>query len=49
MDKKYFKGKIKVYSNYANCTMSGLIHNLYDYHGKISPIDIEESEQKMKQ
>ena len=27
----------------------GLIHHLYDDHGAVSPMNIEESDQKMKQ
>ena len=49
MDEKYFKDQHQVNINYANWILSGLIQNLYDDHGKISPMAIEESEQKMKQ
>ena len=49
LDKKYFKGHRKAYINYANLTLAGLIQNLYNDHGTISPMDIEESEQNMKQ
>ena len=35
--------------NYVNRTLAGLIQNLYDDHWIISPMDIEESEKKMKQ
>ena len=35
--------------NYAKHTLVGLIQNLYDDHGTISPMDIEEREHKMKQ
>ena len=49
LDKKCFKGHRKAYINYANLTLVGLIQNLYDDHGTISPMDIEESEQNMKQ
>ena len=45
----YFKGQRQAYINYANRTLVVLIQNLYDDHGTISPMDIEESEQKMKQ
>ena len=37
------------YKNYAKHTLVGLIQNLYDDHGTISPMYIEESEQKIKQ
>ena len=47
LDEKHFKGQRKAYINYANCTCVGLIHNLCDDHGTISPMDIEEREQKM--
>ena len=49
LDKKYFKGERQEYINFSNCTLAGLIQNLYDDHGIISPMDIEESDQKMKQ
>ena len=42
-------GQRQAYINYANCTLAGLIQHLYDDHGTISPMDIEESEQKMNQ
>ena len=45
----YFKGKRHAYINYANHILAGLIQNLYDDHGTISPMDIEEIDQKMKQ
>ena len=35
--------------NYSNRTIAVLIQYLYDDHGTISPMDIEESKQKMKQ
>ena len=44
LDGKYFKGQRQAYINYANSTLTGLIHNLYDAHGTILPMDIEESE-----
>ena len=44
LDGKYFKGQRQAYINYANRTLTGLIHNLYDAHGTIMPMDIEESE-----
>ena len=44
LDEKYFNGKRQAYINYAGRTMSGIIHNLYGDHGKISPMEIEESE-----
>ena len=49
IDKIYFKGKHQAYINYSNRTVAGLIQHLYNDHGTISPMDIEESEQKMKQ
>ena len=49
LEEKYFKGQSQAYINYANCTLAGLIQHLYDDHGTISPMDIDESEQKMKQ
>ena len=49
LDEKYFKGKQQAYINYANRTLAVLIQHLYDDHGTISPMEIQESEQKMKQ
>ena len=49
LEEKYFKAKRQAYINYANRTLVGLIQHLYDDHGTISPINIEESDQKMKQ
>ena len=49
LDEKYFKGQRQSYINYPNRTMTGIVQNLYDDHGGISPMDIEESEQKMNQ
>ena len=49
LEEKYFKVQRQAYINYANRTLVRLIQHLYDYHGTISPMDIEESEQKMKQ
>ena len=49
LEEKYFKGKIQAYINYSNRTLAVLIQHLYDDHGTISPMDIEESEQKIKQ
>ena len=49
LNEKYFKGNQKVYINYNNQTLPEIIQHLYDNHGTISPMDIEESEQKMKQ
>ena len=48
-EEKYFKGQRQAYINYANRTLGVLIQHLYDDHGTISPMYIEESEQKMKQ
>ena len=49
LEGKYLKAQRQVYINYTNHTIAGLIQHLYDDHGAISPMDIEESEQKMKQ
>ena len=49
LEEKYFKGQLQAYINYANRTIGVLIQHLYDDHGTISPVEIEESEQKMKQ
>ena len=49
LEEKYFKGKLQAYINYDNRTIAVLIQHLYDDHGTISPMDIEESEQKIKQ
>ena len=49
LEKKYFKGQHQAYINYTNWTLAGLIQYLYDDHGTISPMGIEESEHKMKQ
>ena len=49
LEKKYFKVQCKAYIKYANRTLAVLIQHLYDDHGTSSPMDIEESEQKMKQ
>ena len=49
LKEKYFKGQRQAYKNYANCTLAGLIQYLYDDHGTISPMNIDESEQKMMQ
>ena len=49
LEEKYCKGKRQAYIKYANCALAVLIQHLYDGHGTISPTDMEESEQKMKQ
>ena len=49
LDEKYFKGKRQACINYANRILVVLIQHLYDDHGTISPMDIEESNQKTKQ
>ena len=41
-------GQSQVYINYANRKLAGIMQNLYDYHETISPMCIEESEQKIK-
>ena len=43
LEEKYFKGKRQAYLNYANRTLVVLIQHLYDDHGTISPIDMEDS------
>ena len=47
LEENYFKGQHQDYINYANRTLAVLIQHLYDDHGTISPIEIEDSEQKM--
>ena len=49
LEKKYFKGQQQSYINYANHTLAGLIQHLHEDHGTISPMDIEESDQNMKE
>ena len=49
LEEKYFKGQRQAYINYAKHTLAVLIQHLYDDHWTISPMDIEESEQKIKQ
>ena len=49
LEEKYFKGQRQDWINYANLTLTVFKHHLYDDHGTISPMEIEESEQKMKQ
>ena len=49
LEENYFKGQCQAYINYAKHTLAVLIHHLYDDHGTISPMNREESEQKMKQ
>ena len=44
LDGKYFKGQRQEYIKYAKRTLTVLIHNIYDAHGTILPMDIEESE-----
>ena len=48
LDGKYFKDQRQAYITYYNCTLAGLIQHIYDDHGTISPMNIKESEQKMK-
>ena len=48
LDEKYFKGKSQAYINYSNYKLTVIINHLYDDHGNILPMEIEESEQKMK-
>ena len=49
LEEKYFKRQHQAYINYANRKLAVLIQHLYDDHGTISPMDIEESDKKMKQ
>ena len=49
LEEMYFKGQSQSEINYANRTLAVIIQHLYDDHGTISPMDIEESEKKMKQ
>ena len=42
------KGQSQSCINYSNHKVVGLIQHLYDDHGTISPMDIKESDQKMK-
>ena len=49
LENNYFKCKLQAYINCANSTLVGLFQHLYNDHGTISPVDIEESEHKMKQ
>ena len=44
----FFKGQRQAYTNYVNRTLAELIQHLYDDHGTISTMAIEESEQKIK-
>ena len=46
---KYFKGQRHAYISYANRTLVGLVQHLYDDHETISPMDIDEGEQKINQ
>ena len=32
---KYFKGQRQSYTNYAKCTLAGILQHLYDDHGTI--------------
>ena len=49
LEEKYLKGQHQAYINYANRTLAGLIPQLYDDHGTISPMYIEDSDQKIMQ
>ena len=49
LEENYFMVQRQAYINYANPTLVGLIQHLYDDHGTITNMDIEDSEQKMKQ
>ena len=49
LEEKFFKGQHQANKNYANLTLAVLIQKIHDDHGTISAMDIEESEQKMKQ
>ena len=48
LEENYLKGQRQAYINYANHKLAVLIQHLYDDHGIISTMDIEESKQKMK-
>ena len=49
LDENYFKGQRQAYIKYTKHTLAGIIQNLYNNHGTISPMDIYKSEHKMKQ
>ena len=49
LEENYFNGQLQAYISYDNRTLAVLIQHLYDDHGTISPMDIEESEKKMNQ
>ena len=49
LEEKYFKGQQQAYINYSNLTLVGLTQYLYNAHGTISTMDIEESENKLKE
>ena len=49
LQENYFKGQRQSCINYSNQTLVGLIQHLYDDNGTILPMEIEYSEQKMKQ
>ena len=49
LEENYFKGQLQAYINYANRTLAVLIQHFYDDYGTIPPLEIEDSEQKMKQ
>ena len=49
LEENYLKGQRQAYINYANRTRVGIIQHLYDDHGTISPMDIEESKKIMIQ
>ena len=49
LEEKYFKGQRQAYINYANRTLVGVIQHLYDDHRTISPMGIDENDQKIRQ
>ena len=49
LDEKYFKRQRHSYINYSSRTPMGIIQHIYNDRGTIAPMDIEESEKKMKQ
>ena len=49
LGKKYLKGQRQAYIHYSKWILAGIIYYLYDDHGTISSMDIEDSEQNMKQ
>ena len=46
LEENYFKAKCQAYINCTNRTLVGIIQYLYDDHGTILTMDIDESDQK---